>query len=560
MDAFEAFRLGKGDEKAENDAFGDGAVSPRVGSAPKARAAEARPGFPRADALGRPPRRLRARRRRAERAARRGRARAPCSKGTPPVAPPRRRSPTFARVSVSPPAARRAFRNRSGTGPRGVRSPPPRPSPRPPRRRRPPATRRRGRPPDAAHGAEEEHAAGRGLPRRRAGGLRRTKRRPRTSPRRTPAATTSARRRRRRRRPRPSPAFCRAKRRRDRRAREAIAGKPKTLPGASKRARRGPSARESARRRPRRRARARASARRGGCLGGARFSFGGRRPGGPPGCRVQATCASDDFEDAFEKAFDATAAFVVREFEPAEKRAAAGTPSSPRISSPDFAAGVRVAHRGLLTSARTRSSSARAARRARGGGRMDDGRGPHPLQAQREGFVARGAAQVGNHPGRRPGAQDGREAVPAPAPDEGDAGAHLRGCLPGREAARVPARWTRRSLPGDRRTCTRPAKRRLVDARARTRAARASESSRAGTSLFRSARTRGRARKRRAARRRDGSARAAAPRARRRAKAREWKRGAAQAGQGGDAGAGGRVRGGRRPRARRGGGSQPRTG
>ena len=340
MDTFEAFRLGKGNEKAENDAFGDGAVSPRVADA--ARAAEA--GFwfsPRADAqAGR--RAVFARDGAApKQAARRGRSKSPLLEGDPAGRAAAPAVPNSPRASVSPPAASARVpepaRDRPGAVPVAAAtaiSPPAPPAPAagdaPPR----------ASPPTPRTARKKSMLRGRGFE---------TQSR-RASPGEAPPADVAA----------PDaagddgagddekvpaaePRVLQSETPKGRTTRDAIAKKPKTLPeNASKRAPRAKAAKRK--RAPKKKppvvepapARTRVAA---DASLSAHASLSAEDVLEPPrGFESRASpCVSDDFEDEgadFEKAFDATAEFVVREFEPAEKRAAATSPSSP----PDFVA------------------------------------------------------------------------------------------------------------------------------------------------------------------------------------------------------------------------------
>jgi hypothetical protein len=256
--------------------------------------------------------------------------------------------------------------------------------------------------------------------------------------------------------------------------REAIARKPKTLPGASKRASRAPARRKRAPKPPvvepapaQTRVEANASE--------AHASLSAEDVLEAPRGVESATCASDDFEDAFEKAFDATAEFVVREFEPAEKRAAATSPSSPpdfvaRISPPAIAP--EPAHeRADEVEQRARRAAASEADAWTAAevptlfklGEMDSSR-----EERRKWEIILDVVLA-----RKTGAS------PDPAPAAAPTASPEPICAavsPGAKRRASPALDPPKSLPGDEKNQTRPAKRRLVDARAE-RAARASESS-----------------------------------------------------------------------------------
>ena len=480
MDAFEAFRLGKGNKKRKTTRSATGTVSPRVADA--ARAAEAGFGFPRGRP-GQPPRRPATAPRRSRRHGV-GETEPPARRD-PPVAR-RGRSPTR-RASPSPPAARRVPEPvRDRPGPFG-------------RRRHGPLP---GRPTGAgcltraAAGVPPTPRTARSMLRGR--GLRR---RPAGSPAgaaadvaaRTPAATTAA-------------AATRDSRGRAQRFAERTPKGQRRRARLSRGSRKRSRARRSAPRAPARRKRApkppvvepepSASARRGGCLGGARFSSAETswRPRGVSSQRRARPTTSRTRSRGVRRDRRVRRARI-RARREARRGDVAVLP--PGFRRPDFAAGDRA---GACSRAGGRGRAARAPRGGFGGGRMDGGRGPHPLQAQREGFVARGAAQVGNHPGRRPGAQDGRRPDPAPAPAP-TASPSLCAAVSRARARASPALDPPKSLPGDEEQ-TRPAKRRLVDARAER--ARASGPS-GGDSLFRSAGTRTRT-----GQTTDGSAREAA--------------------------------------------------
>ena len=472
MDAFEAFRLGKGDEKAENDAFGDGAVSPRVADA--ARAAEA--GFwfsPRADAqAGR--RAVFARDGAApKQAARRGRSKSPLLEGDPAGRAAAPAVPNSPRVSVSPPAASarvpEPVRDRPGgvpvaaataLSPAAPPAPaagdaPPRASPPTPRTARKKSmlrgrgfeTQSRRAPPDEAPPADVA-APDAGGDDGGGGDEKVPAAEPSVLQSETPKGRTTT--------------------------REAIARKPKTLPGASKRASRAPARRKRAPKPPVVEP-APAQTRVAADASEAHASLSAEDVLEAPRGVESATCASDDFEDAFEKAFDATAEFVVREFEPAEKRAAATSPSSPpdfvaRISPPAIAP--EPAHERAdeveQRARRAAASEADAWTTAEVPTLFKLSEKASSREERRKWEIILDVVLA-----RKTGASP--DPAPAPAPTASPEPI-CAAVSPGAKRRASPALDPPKSLPGDEKNQTRPAKRRLVDARAE-RAARASESS-----------------------------------------------------------------------------------
>ena len=332
MDAFEAFRLGKGNEKAENDVVRRRRrLAARRGRC--ARAPRRASGFPPA----RTPRPAAAPSSRAtapRRSRRRGVGEEPPARRGP------RRSrrlanPSSPRVSVSPPAASARVPEPVRDRPGPFRSPPPGPLPGRPtgagcRRRAaagvPPMT------PRARRG--EEHAAGQGLRdaepagsagRRAARGRRRAGRRRRRRRRRRREGSRGRARRFAERNAEGTNDDARGYREEAENAPGRVEARAEGAPARRKRAPKPPSSSRAAQTR----VEADASE--------AHASLSAEDVLEAPRGVESATCASDDFEDAFEKAFDATAEFVVREFEPAEKRAAAACARPPpRISSPGF--------------------------------------------------------------------------------------------------------------------------------------------------------------------------------------------------------------------------------
>jgi hypothetical protein len=471
MDTFEAFRLGKGNEKAENDAFGDGAVSPRVADA--ARAAEA--GFwfsPRADAqAGR--RAVFARDGAApKQAARRGRSKSPLLEGDPAGRAAAPAVPNSPRASVSPPAASARVpepaRDRPGAVPVAAAtaiSPaappapaagdaPPRASPPTPRTARKKSmlrgrgfeTQSRRAPPGEAPPSDVAAPDAGGDD---GGGDEKV-----------PAA---------------EPRVLQSETPKGRTTRDAIAMKPKTLPGASKRAPRAKAAKRKRAPKPpvvepepaRTRVAADASE--------AHASLSAEDVLEAPRGFESATCVSDDFDDAFEKAFDATAEFVVREFEPAEKRAAATSPSSPpdfvaRISPPAIAP--EPAHERAdeveQRARRAAASEADAWTAAEVPTLFKLGEKASSREERRKWEIILDVVLA-----RKTGASP--DFAPAPTPTASPEPI-CAAVSPGAKRRASPAPDSPKGLSGDEKNQPRPAKRRLVDARAE-RAARASESS-----------------------------------------------------------------------------------
>ena len=357
FDAFEAFRLGNENEKAR-DAFGDGAVSPRVADA--ARAAEA--GFwfsPRADAnAGR--RAVFARDGAApKQAARRGRSKSPGLLKTVRAAAPNKKKtvPPSPRASASPPALPSSRRpaeegapdpiaNRSGAGPTAAASAiaptdppapaaadaPPRASPPTPRaakkkkgaprgggletpRAAAPASLSlilgRDAPPtnvtvlDASGGDDDDAVGGSGG----GGGERLDETVPAAE--KVPGAEKGR-----------------------GRAKGSVAKKPRAVPAASKRAPRTLAMKQRALT-PAPAAVDPAPAKT--CVAAnasnARAPEAEDIPESPRGEKVSPRASeSDDVEDAFEKAFDATAEFVAREVEPAARATSETRPATAPVS------------------------------------------------------------------------------------------------------------------------------------------------------------------------------------------------------------------------------------
>ena len=480
MDTFEAFRLGKGNEKAENDAFGDGAVSPRVADA--ARAAEA--GFwfsPRADAqAGR--RAVFARDGAApKQAARRGRSKSPLLEGDPAGRAAAPAVPNSPRASVSPPAASARVpepaRDRPGAVPVAAAtaiSPPAPPAPAagdaPPR----------ASPPTPRTARKKSMLRGRGFE---------TQSR-RASPGEAPPADVAA----------PDaggdekvsaaePRVLQSETPKGRTTRDAIAKKPKTLPeNASKRAPRAKAAKRK--RAPKKKppvvepapARTRVAADASASEAHASLSAEDVLEAPPAGFESRASpCVSDDFEDEgadFEKAFDATAEFVVREFEPAEKRAEKRTsPSSPRGDfvariSPPAIAPIAPAHERAdeveQRARRAAASEADAWTAAEVPTLFKLGEKASSREERRKWEIILDVVLA-----RKTGASP--DFAPAPTPTASPEPI-CAAVSPGAKRRASPAPDSPKGLSGDEKNQPRPAKRRLVDARAE-RAARASESS-----------------------------------------------------------------------------------
>jgi hypothetical protein len=471
MDTFEAFRLGKGNEKAENDAFGDGAVSPRVADA--ARAAEA--GFwfsPRADAqAGR--RAVFARDGAApKQAARRGRSKSPLLEGDPAGRAAAPAVPNSPRASVSPPAASARVpepaRDRPGAVPVAAAtaiSPaappapaagdaPPQASPPTPRTARKKSmlrgrgfeTQSRRAPPGEAPPSDVAAPDAGGDD---GGGDEKV-----------PAA---------------EPRVLQSETPKGRTTRDAIAMKPKTLPGASKRAPRAKAAKRKRAPKPPVVEPAPSRTRVAADASEAHASLSAEDVLEAPRGFESATCVSDDFEDAFEKAFDATAEFVVREFEPAEKRAAATSPSSPpdfvaRISPPAIAP--EPAHERAdeveQRARRAAASEADAWTAAEVPTLFKLGEKASSREERRKWEIILDVVLA-----RKTGASP--DFAPAPTPTASPEPI-CAAVSPGAKRRASPAPDSPKGLSGDEKNQPRPAKRRLVDARAE-RAARASESS-----------------------------------------------------------------------------------
>lgn len=484
MDTFEAFRLGKGNEKAENDAFGDGAVSPRVADA--ARAAEA--GFwfsPRADAqAGR--RAVFARDGAApKQAARRGRSKSPLLEGDPAGRAAAPAVPNSPRASVSPPAASARVpepaRDRPGAVPVAAATAISPPAPRAPAAGDAPP---RASPPTPRTARKKSMLRGRGFE---------TQSR-RASPGEAPPADVAA----------PDaagddgagddekvpaaePRVLQSETPKGRTTRDAIAKKPKTLPeNASKRAPRAKAAKRK--RAPKKKppvvepapARTRVAA--DASASEAHASLSAEDVLEAPRGFESATCVDapvDDFEDAFEKAFDATAEFVVREFEPAEKRAEkrATSPSSPpdfvaRISPPAIAPEPAPAHERAdeveQRARRAAASEADAWTAAEVPTLFKLGEKASSREERRKWEIILDVVLA-----RKTGASP--DFAPAPTPTASPEPI-CAAVSPGAKRRASPAPDSPKGLSGDEKNQPRPAKRRLVDARAE-RAARASESS-----------------------------------------------------------------------------------
>ena len=251
--------------------------------------------------------------------------------------------------------------------------------------------------------------------------------------------------------------------------------KPKTLPGASKRAPRAKAAKRKRAPKPPVVEPAPSRTRVAADVSEAHASLSAEDVLEASRGFESATCVSDDFEDAFEKAFDATAEFVVREFEPAEKRAAATSPSSPpdfvaRISPPAIAP--EPAHERAdeveQRARRAAASEADAWTAAEVPTLFKLGEKASSREERRKWEIILDVVLA-----RKTGASP--DFAPAPTPTASPEPI-CAAVSPGAKRRASPAPDSPKGLSGDEKNQPRPAKRRLVDARAE-RAARASESS-----------------------------------------------------------------------------------